>query len=248
MAVADKRVWIMRGAFTLVELLVVVAVIALLVAILLPSMAAARERAQRVKCMTNLRSLAAADLQYANDYNGYIKRNSGQTEGPTTFYLIAQNQRIPLISATWPGGSGGFESQYAVAFSKIKWMNCPSFPKSPWAIGYIANGFDPATSREVPYLKVASLPRPSEVCNFTEANTNLPVDNFEVYDIWDPGHLAINLSTPVTAGSTVGRCCSDDRHRGLVNLSYYDGHVDNKKYKKSNGTTNLTMYEFVGHY
>ena len=52
-------------AFTLIELLVVVAIIALLVAILLPSLASAREQGKKAKCLANLRSIGQALHEYA---------------------------------------------------------------------------------------------------------------------------------------------------------------------------------------
>ena len=59
-----------RRGFTLIELLVVVAVIALLVAILLPSLALARERAKATVCLSNLRQLTTAAFNYTGAYEG----------------------------------------------------------------------------------------------------------------------------------------------------------------------------------
>src|SRR3954467_9900585 len=54
------------GAFTLVELLVVIGIIALLVAILLPTLTKAREAANRTACLSNLRQVHLAFVLYAN--------------------------------------------------------------------------------------------------------------------------------------------------------------------------------------
>jgi prepilin-type N-terminal cleavage/methylation domain-containing protein len=61
-----------RRAFTLVELLVVVGIIAILVAILLPSLMRARESARRVVCGTQLRQFAIALRMYAQDNRGWL--------------------------------------------------------------------------------------------------------------------------------------------------------------------------------
>lgn len=59
-----------RRAFTLVELLVVVAVLALLLGILLPSLGRARRGAWQVQCLSNVRQLQTASDLYANDHDG----------------------------------------------------------------------------------------------------------------------------------------------------------------------------------
>jgi prepilin-type N-terminal cleavage/methylation domain-containing protein/prepilin-type processing-associated H-X9-DG protein len=65
-----------RNAFTLIELLVVVAIIALLVAILLPSLNAARAEAQRIVCMSRLKQFAYAFVYYCNDNGGQFPERS----------------------------------------------------------------------------------------------------------------------------------------------------------------------------
>jgi prepilin-type N-terminal cleavage/methylation domain-containing protein/prepilin-type processing-associated H-X9-DG protein len=60
-----------RNGFTLIELLVVIAIIAILAAILFPVFARAREKARTASCQSNLKQIAMAIHQYADDWDGY---------------------------------------------------------------------------------------------------------------------------------------------------------------------------------
>ena len=69
-----------RTAFTLVELLVVIGIIAILIAVLLPTLARAREAANRAVCLSNMRQLSDYLRIYGAQYNdacpiGFIDRN-----------------------------------------------------------------------------------------------------------------------------------------------------------------------------
>lgn len=60
-----------RDFFTLVELLVVIAVIAILASLLLPALTRAREVAKAIHCTSNMKQIGTASLLYASDHNSY---------------------------------------------------------------------------------------------------------------------------------------------------------------------------------
>jgi len=74
-----------KSGFTLVELLVVVAIIALLVSILLPTLGKAKEQAKIVSCMANLKGLGLAYTFYTTEQNDWLPSSAGYGGDPPTW-------------------------------------------------------------------------------------------------------------------------------------------------------------------
>lgn len=158
-----------RGAFTLVELLVVVGVLALLMAVLLPALSSAKSAAHDLKCRTQLRSVVLKFQDFAAE-SGVALRGDSRQLGDKQFRLEDFQESIYEIAEFWSGGPAERDGIQA----RNQPLMCPSgadtlerranVPCSLGAVGPARNvsiGFNRRLDTRSRYVHGGSAPAPA---------------------------------------------------------------------------------------
>ena len=207
-----------RHSFTLIELLFVIAIIAILAALLLPALTRAQEKAKGVACTSNLRQIGLALTVYSSDNNCYPHhgvqyradpwgKEFGDTMGRVRKVYVCPSQRNALA---WSNSTAGLSEVIVSASYAYNVFGC-----SMSAILGLDNGTGFAEVKDTQIV--------------------VPADMIAFGDGPESATLCMTVFDPTFGWEMDGAFVSwgpSRRHAGGANIVFCDGHVEYGKYRK----------------
>lgn len=213
-----------RQAFTLVELLVVIGIIAVLISILLPSLSAAREAAQAVQCASNLRQIAMAHVMYQNDYDGWclVLMYPGDSSSNRWYKMLYSQGYLPSQNV----------------------FICPSEPQGKYGDSTLTYGLNSTLTgnslnrndSQSPPVKASQVMQKRNGPQCIVFSESLPdiysplMTNRNMAARVNPTNHIVWPKDPIRPGGAPHIFPVAARHRNKANAAFMDGHVETLSY------------------
>ena len=236
----------MKKSFTLIELLVVIEIIAILAAMLLPTLGSARDVAKRISCVNNMKQIGIQFNMYVDENKGYCPVFSNND----FLGLLAGYRAEPAASVQFQGVKSGiyWSTQFGTV-GKTVYTMCPS--AKPVATGTIYKGsYQLALGNYGPnasglYGGTAEQAVASTTSNLLHKVVDRSVVVYEglisvtggsgatIYVGPGPSRIAYAQTYPAQIGTgRVYNCPGYDNHRDTANFMIKDGHVESHSFKR----------------
>lgn len=169
-----------RPAFSLIELLIVIAIVAVLVSLLLPALAKTKEMALRTTCASKMRQIALGTTVYRMDYRDWMPAINNWGNGGIQWGLLVSANYRPSLEEYWPAGVRACPSLVIQPTDNFKWMySAPMLGNEYAAWGYMADRVP--SSLNYAYVRITS----GAAC-YTNGLGNIVRFNLPVNPGYDP--------------------------------------------------------------